>query len=63
MAQLDEALRYKPEDCGFDFRCFNGIFHFLNPSGLAMALGPTQPPTEMSIRNISWGVKAAGALG
>jgi hypothetical protein len=28
---------------------------------LPMALGSTQPLTEMSTRNISWGVKAAGA--
>jgi hypothetical protein len=28
-----------------------------------MALGSTHPLTEMSTRNISWGVKAAGALG
>jgi len=26
-----------------------------------MALGLTQPVTEMSTRNISWGLKAAGA--
>jgi len=26
-----------------------------------MALGLTQPLTEMSTRNISWGVEAAGA--
>jgi len=26
-----------------------------------MALGSTQPPTEMSNRKISWDVKAAGA--
>jgi hypothetical protein len=26
-----------------------------------MALGSTQPVTEMSTRNISWGVNAAGA--
>jgi hypothetical protein len=26
-----------------------------------MALGSTQPLTEMSTRNTSWGVKAAGA--
>jgi len=26
-----------------------------------MALGLTRPVTEMSTRNISWGVKAAGA--
>ena len=28
-----------------------------------MALGLTQPLTEMSTRNISWGVKAAGVYG
>ena len=39
----------------------NGIFHSHNPSGRTMALGLTQPLTEMSARNISWGVKAAGA--
>ena len=31
--------------------------------GRAMALGLTQPLTEMSTRNISWGVKAARAYG
>jgi hypothetical protein len=30
-----------------------GVFH--NPSGRTMALGLTQPLTEMSTRNISWG--------
>jgi hypothetical protein len=39
------------------------ILHSLNPSGRTMALGLTQPLTEMSTRNISWGVKAAGAQG
>jgi hypothetical protein len=28
-----------------------------------MALGSTQPLTEISTRNVSWGVKAAGAQG
>jgi len=28
-----------------------------------MALGLTEPLTEMNTRNISWGVKAAGAWG
>jgi hypothetical protein len=37
-----------------------GIFHWHNPSGRTMALGSTQPLTEMSTRNISLGVKAAG---
>jgi hypothetical protein len=34
-----------------------------NPVGRTMALGSTQPLTEMSTRNISWEVKAAGACG
>jgi hypothetical protein len=32
-----------------------GIFHGYNPSGRTMALGSTQPLTEMSTRNIYWG--------
>jgi len=48
MAQLVEALRYKPEGRGFD-------------SDRSMALGLTQPLTELSTRGISWGVKVAGA--
>jgi hypothetical protein len=32
-----------------------GIFHLCNPSGRTMAVGSTQPLTEMSTRNISWG--------
>jgi hypothetical protein len=36
-------------------------FHSHNPIGRTVALGSTQPLTEMSTRNISWGVKAAGA--
>ena len=32
-----------------------GIFHWHNPSGRTMALGSTQPLTEMSTRCISWG--------
>jgi len=35
-----------------------GIFHWHNPFGCTMALGLTQPLTEMSTRNISWGVMA-----
>jgi len=37
------------------------IFYWHNPSYRTMALGLTQPLAEMSTRNISWGVKAAGA--
>jgi hypothetical protein len=38
-----------------------GIFPWHNRFGRTVALGLTQPLTEMSTRNISWGVKAAGA--
>jgi hypothetical protein len=38
-----------------------GIFYSHNHSGRTMALGLNQPLTEMSTRNISWGVKAVGA--
>ena len=49
VAQLVEALRSKSEGRGFDSRWCH------NPSGRSMALGLTQPLTEMSTRNISWG--------
>jgi hypothetical protein len=39
------------------------IFHWHKPFGRNMAMGLTQPLTEMSTRNISWGVKAAGTYG
>jgi hypothetical protein len=53
--QLVEALRYKPEGRGFDSRFITVIFHWHNPSGRAMAEGSTQPLTEISTGNISWG--------
>ena len=34
-----------------------GIFHWPYPSGLSMALGSTQPLTEMCTRSISWGLR------
>jgi len=39
------------------------IFHLHNPSCRTVVLGSTQPLTEMSTRNISLGVKTAGAKG
>jgi len=33
---------------------FTGSFHWHNPSDRTMALGSTQPLTEMSTRSISW---------
>ena len=40
-----------------------GIFPSHNPSGRTVALGSTQPLTEMSTRNISWGVKGGRCVG
>ena len=34
-----------------------------NPSGRIVALGSTQPLTEMSTRNISWGGKGGRCVG
>jgi hypothetical protein len=31
------------------------FFHWHNPAGRTMALGSTQPLTEVSTRNVSWG--------
>ena len=50
-----KALRYKPAGRGFDSQGVIGIFQRHNPSGRTMALGSTQPLTEMSTRCISWG--------
>ena len=61
VAQLVEALRYKVAGSIPDGVI--GIFHWNNPSGRTMALVLTQPLTEISTKNISWGVKADGAKG
>jgi len=37
------------------------ISRLLNPSSHTLALESTQPPTDMSTRNVSHGVKVAGA--
>jgi hypothetical protein len=54
LLQLVETLHYKPECCdvaGSIPGGFIGIFLGHNPSGHTMALGLTQPLTEMSTRN------------
>ena len=38
-----------------------GIFHSHNPSDRTVALGSTQPLTEMSTQEYFLGIKAAGA--
>jgi hypothetical protein len=61
VAQVIEALRYKPEGRGFDSQWCHWNFHCRNPLGRTVSLGSAQLLTEMRTRNISWGVKAAGA--
>ena len=51
MAQLVEALRYKPQGRGFESKRVTGAF-----SGRTVALGFTQTLTELS----TWGVKVTG---
>ena len=58
---LVEALRYMSKVAGSMPNGVTGVFQLHNPSGRTMALGSNQPLTGMSTRNISWGVKAAGA--
>jgi hypothetical protein len=57
VAQLVEALCYKSEGHGFNSWWVTGIFHWQKPSSHTMAPGLTQPLTEMSTRNISWGLR------
>ena len=40
-----------------------GIFYWHNSSGRTMTLGSTQPLAEMSTKDVSWKIKAAGAYG
>ena len=56
VAQLVEALRYKPEGRVFDSRWCHWNFFSHNPSDRSMALGSTRSTqllTEMSTRSIS----------
>jgi hypothetical protein len=61
VAQLAETLRYKLEGRGCDSRWCN--WNSRNPSGRTMALGFTQPLTEMTTKNISWGDKGSRCVG
>jgi hypothetical protein len=55
VAKLVEALCYKPGGRRSIPGGVTAIFHSYNPSGRNMALGRTQPLTETSTTNISWG--------
>ena len=61
VVQLVEVLCFMLEGHGFDSRWCHWNFHWLIPSGCAIALGLTQPLTDMSTRNIFYRVKVAGA--
>jgi hypothetical protein len=50
-----EVLVYMSEGRGFDSDEVIEIFHWLNRSGSTVTLGSTQPLTEMSTNEISWG--------
>ena len=52
MVQSVGALRYKPEVVASIPDGVIGLFHQESPSGRTVALGSTQPLTEMSMRNI-----------
>ena len=39
-----------------------GIFHWRNPSDHTLALGSTQPLTEMSTMRISWGLRCCATI-
>jgi hypothetical protein len=61
VAQLVEtALQVGRSRVRFPLVSF-GILHWYNPPGRTMALGLTQPLTQMSTSNISWGENAVGA--
>jgi len=62
VAQLVEALRYKPEgrELRFPMVSLEFFIDIILPAALWL-WRLTQPLTEMSTRNISWEVKAAGA--
>jgi hypothetical protein len=49
--------RHKPQGPGFEFPFYCILFNLPNPSSLTMALGFTQPLTEVSTRNLPVGVK------
>jgi len=55
VAKLIEELRYKSEGRGFDSLWYHLNFLLTYPSGRTRALWSTQPGTDISTRNISWG--------
>jgi hypothetical protein len=55
------VVGYKPGGQGFDPSWCHWNFYCHNPSDRTMVKRSTQSLKEMSIRNISWGLKAVDA--
>ena len=56
LAQLFDALRYKPEGSRFDSRWSQwDIFDLILPADRIVVLGSSQTLTEMSTWDVSWG--------
>jgi len=62
VAKLVEALRYNPV-AGSILDGVTGIFYRHNFSDRIVTLGPNQPLTKMSTRNISFGRKGGRCVG
>jgi hypothetical protein len=54
VAQMVEALCYKPKGRGFDSRWGRWIFNWPNPSSRTMTLWSTKPLIGMITRNVTW---------
>jgi hypothetical protein len=54
VAQLVEAVRYKPEGSGFDYRCVIENVNSHNRSGRTIVLELAQLLIEMRTRTLSW---------
>jgi hypothetical protein len=61
VAQLVDELRYKPEGRGFDSQWCHWNFSLTQIFHLHYDPGVDSNSKKMNTRNISWGVKAAGA--
>ena len=61
VAQVVVEQRHNPESLGFDSRWAIVIYHWLDNSGRTVDLRSFHHLPEMFTRNISWGIKVAGA--
>jgi hypothetical protein len=63
VAQLVEVLCYKPEGHGFDSQWRHWSFPLTYSFWTHYGSASTERVTEMSTKNISWGVKVAWCFG